>query len=337
MTFDALVGQNEAKTRLVRTLTDGRSHAFLITGPDGSGKSTLALAFAKMAVCDSPVLSGACGRCNPCVLFEAGTNPDFRRLELTKKDKEKVLKVDRVRRELTADVDMKPQFSRRKVYLVEADGLNEQGQNALLKTLEEPPPAVVLVLVARNASTLLPTVLSRVCHVRLHPSTDAEMHRILSAGGVQGEEHIAFLSRYAQGVPGVALSLAASEEFVVLRDGVFELLASLGKSTRSALLVDGYGFINDHRKESDDVLELTSSAVRDLLVLSTTKDPSLLIHADKKDMMERIRPKGDHAAQRCQAAVAAIESARRGLVANTNFETTICQLLLQLRKEFSHA
>jgi hypothetical protein len=54
-------------------------------------------------------------------------------------------------------------------------------------------------------------------------------------------------------------------------------------------------------------------------------------------MMERIRPKGDQAAQRCQAAVAAIESARRGLVANTNFETTICQLLLQLRKEFSHA
>lgn len=337
MTFDALIGQTEAKTRLVNTLTDGRSHAFLITGPDGSGKSTLAQAFAKMALCDAPVARGACGRCNPCVLFEAGTNPDFRRLELGARAKEKVLKVDRVRRELTADVDMKPQFSRRKVYVVEADDLNEQGQNALLKTLEEPPPSVVLILVARNASSLLPTVLSRVCHVRLHPSTVAEMRRILSAAGVTGDERIAFLSRYAQGVPGVALTLAASEEFGLIRDGVFDLLAGLGTSTRTALLGDGYAFFNEYRKESDDVLELASSAVRDLLVLSTVQDDALLIHADKKDMMERIRPKGDDAARRCQAAAAAIESARRGLVANTNFETTICQLLLQLRKEFSHA
>jgi DNA polymerase III subunit delta' len=339
MTFDQLVGQQDAKARLVRTLQDGRAHAFLITGPDGSGKSTLARTFAQFALCDAPTDRGACGRCNPCVLFGAGTNPDYRLLEILKREKEKNLKVERVRRELSADVDMRPQFSRRKVYVVEADDLNEQGQNALLKTLEEPPPSVVIVLVARTAASLLPTVLSRVCHVRLHPSTETEMRAILAAAGVTGDERVSFLSRYAQGIPGVALSLAHSEDFIRLREGVFALLDRLGTSTRGALLTDGFAFFNEsgNKKEVDDLLELLASAVRDLLVLSTAKDPALLIHVDKKDIMERIRPKGSDAARRCQNAANAVDAARRGLDANANYETTICQLLLQLRKEFSHA
>jgi len=339
LTFDLLVGQQDAKTRLVRTLTDGRSHAFLITGPDGSGKSTLARAFAQYALCDEPTDRGACGRCNPCVLFEAGTNPDFRLLENTKREKDKNLKVERVRRELSADVDMRPQFSRRKVYVVEADDLNEQGQNTLLKTLEEPPPTVVIVLVARTAASLLPTVLSRVCHVRLRPSPEAEVGQVLEAAGVTGTERIAFLARYAQGIPGVALALARSEDFVQLRDGVFDLLGRLGTATRGELLTDGFAYFNvpGNRKEVDDLLELLASAVRDLLVLSAAGDAGLLIHVDKKDIMERIRPKGDDASRRCQNAATAVETARRGLAASTNFETTVCQLLLQLRKEFSHA
>ena len=339
MTFDVLVGQQSAKNRLVRTLRDGRSHAFLITGPDGSGKSTLARAFAQHAVCDAPTERGACGTCTPCVLFEAGTNPDVRFLERSRLEKEKYLKVERVRRELSSDVDLRPQFSRRKVYVVEADDLNEQGQNALLKTLEEPPPNVVLALVARTSASLLPTVLSRVCHVRLRPSPPEDLRRILAAAGVSDEGMTAFYSRYAQGVPGAALALAASQDFAALREGVFSLLGTLGTATRSTLLTEGYAFFADTRnkKEIDDLLTLLATVVRDLLVLSTARDPDLLMHADKKDMMERIRPKGGDAARRCQAAAAAIEAARRGLRANTSYETTVCELLLQMRKEFSHA
>ena len=137
MAFSSIVGQVDAKVRLGSALEGIPGHAYVFAGPDGIGKTLVAREFAKALLCQAPSSDGACGVCTSCRHFGNGVHPDFKTLTLD--GKEKNIKVERVRQSVCADLNMRPQFGNRKVYLIAADFLNEQGQNALLKSLEEPP------------------------------------------------------------------------------------------------------------------------------------------------------------------------------------------------------
>jgi DNA polymerase III subunit delta' len=205
MTLTDVVGHAAAVARLARAAREDRpAPAYLFSGPGGVGKRTLADAFTTELLCATPGPEGACGVCAQCVRVAGGTHPDVR--VVVREEDRRDIRTEQIR-DLTRWLVLRPLMARRKVALVDgADALNEHGQNALLKTLEEPPGASVLLLVVGRASLLLPTVRSRCQQVRLDPLTPDEMARFLDQQGVPRKQVTMLVAR-ADGSPGRALAL----------------------------------------------------------------------------------------------------------------------------------
>ena len=258
MTFADVIGHEGAIRRLRRAASHERvAAAYCISGPVGIGKRALTDAFAMELLCADST-GAACGACAQCIRVTAGTHPDLRLL--VRDEDRRDMRTEQVR-ELTRWLTLRPLMAARKVAIIDgADTLNEHGQNALLKTLEEPPGASVLLLVATRVSLLLPTVRSRCQHVRLEPLPDAAMARILDRHGVPKDE-AALLTARASGSPGRALALRADahpEQRARLLDGLGRLpeASAAQISTLAQTLARG---------EIEPALDVIVSWYRDLL------------------------------------------------------------------------
>jgi DNA polymerase-3 subunit delta' len=257
--FADVIGHGAAVARLRRAAAGDRpATAYLLSGPPGIGKRRVADAFTLELLCATPAPDGACGTCAQCVRVAAGMHPDV--LVMVRDADRRDIRTEQVR-ELTRWLVLRPLMARRKVALVDgAETLNEHGQNALLKTLEEPPGAAVLVLTATRASQLLPTVRSRCQHVRLDPLANDEMARFLEREGV-GREQLAVLIARAGGSPGRALGLRddpqpAQRAALLDRLGRLPELAAADLSALAQTLA---------RADLEPTLEVLTSWYRDLL------------------------------------------------------------------------
>jgi DNA polymerase-3 subunit delta' len=261
VSFATIVGHE----RIVRQLraavaADRLAHAYLLTGPVGVGRRTLATGLAAAALCDTPHDGDACGACAHCTRVAAGTHPDL--LVVRREDDRRDVKTEQAR-EVTRWLALRPLTSRRKVAVIEdAECLNEHGQNALLKTLEEPPGAAVLLLVATDASLLLPTVRSRCQRVRLDPLPVAVVARILETRGVPAPARAAAAAR-SEGSPGRALSLV-DDPRADGRGRMLDQLVGLASATAADLSATAQALARD---DVDVALDTTVAWYRDLLGL----------------------------------------------------------------------
>jgi DNA polymerase-3 subunit delta' len=186
---------------------DRVAHALLIRGVAGIGKTRLATDYARRLLCQKPQAGKACGQCTSCHLFDAGTHPDF--LMLAPEEAGKAIKVDAIR-QMTQEIALTPQYAGYRVVIIDqADALNGNAANALLKSLEEPPNGTVIVLVTDRPQQLPATVRSRCRNLSIGPiHSDMALQWLNQQGFV--EDAPALLST-AAGSPLRAASLEGSE------------------------------------------------------------------------------------------------------------------------------
>ena len=323
-TFEEIRGNTPLVEQLRRSAASGRSsHAYLFLGGAGAGKRLIANTFAKALQCEGE--KRPCDSCKSCHAFNHGNHRDVIYFQPLKNGK--TYTIEDVREQLLETVDLKPFQYEKKIYIIEkADTLNIQSQNALLKTLEEPPAHAVFLLLAERAEAFLPTILSRVVVMKIRPlSAETIADYLMQAGHLAEESHI--LSAYAQGRIGQALELVEDEGFREMRQdilGKLEVLPSMSEGDAYLLAKDLEGYKNDLRFL--DIMELW---YRDLLTAKSLREEGYLIQRDKKDAI--FRAAKEPAALLAKKA-AAVRTARMRLAQNANFRLTMEVMLMDLKE-----
>ncbi len=218
MSFKEIFCQDKSIGILQRAFTSGKwAHAYIFAGPEGVGKYKTACAWAKLLLCQNPIIgndfSDSCGSCQSCRLLEAGSHPDFNHIykelrEFTKDGKDKPppvdLPIDVIREFLVEKVSNKPTLSQRKVFVLsEAERLNDSSQNCLLKVLEEPPEYCSIILLCTRLDKLLPTTKSRSQIIRFGTINEEQIIKELQRTGLE-EKKALYFARLAQGSLGTA-------------------------------------------------------------------------------------------------------------------------------------
>ena len=279
MSWPRLVGHEALWQRLTRALDEERlAHALLFAGPPGIGKALLARRLAGRVACTATAGERPCGECPGCRQVIAGSHPDLLAIgapdRTGKETRKKEIGIDRAR-ELKRFAQLHAVAAPRKMALVDdADRLSLAAQNAMLKTLEEPPGQALIILVTAGPGALLPTVRSRCQRVLCQPLSDGQVRTVLIEGGVPGDEADA-LAALAEGSPGRALALRATWRNAEQRE-VERLLADLDAGRYGSVLAMSKGLGSSEAETAarlDGLLGLCRTAA---LAAAAADDPDAL-------------------------------------------------------------
>ena len=292
MDWKSLLGHDRQRIWFQNAVTNQRlASTFLFVGPNAIGKRTFAKLLAQTLLCTSsnPSDFQPCGRCETCVQLHAGTHPDL--IEIAKKPDRTALSIDqfigddehRMREGLCYEIRMKPYSNRRKIAIIDdADTIGDEGANSLLKTLEEPPPGAVIILISTSLQRQLPTIRSRCQVVRFQPLSPDHLAKLaLRNQLVSDPEQADKISKHAHGSLA-EFSVYADE---ALRDFQQEMKTQLTYRpmdfVKFAKAVQGnmesVGTESQPRRERLKLLiDFAQQHFRDVMYVNLEKDPVLL-------------------------------------------------------------
>ena len=302
------------------------SHAYILNGQRGSGKKLLARLFAMTLQCESGK-SEPCGECRSCVQAYSGNQPD---IITVKHEKPNSISVDDIRTQLNGDIMIKPYSSRYKIYIVpEADLMTVQAQNALLKTLEEPPEYAVIFLLTENADSLLATIRSRCVMLKLRNIKDKLVKKYLMEKMQVPDYQAEICAAFAQGNIGRAVMLAKSEHFNEIKDDAIQLLKYIDEMELHEI-VSAIKQINKYKLEVTDYLDIITIWYRDVLLYKATKDVDGLVFSDELKYIKEKAKKSSY--EGIEKILESIETAKQRIKANVNFDLLMELLLLTIKE-----
>ena len=324
--FNDIIGHEEIIRHLKNAIqTEKVSHSYIFTGDPGSGKKLLAGTYAMTLQCEEGGTE-PCGHCDSCKKAIGKNHPD---IIMVTHEKPNVITIDEIREQIINDVDIKPYCSPYKIYIVaNAELMNPQAQNALLKTIEEPPSYAVIILITTNQEAFLPTILSRCVQMKLKPLKDFTIKSYLTQNLHVPEKDADICTAFARGNLGKAIHLASSDEFKELFQKVMVLVKNV-RTMDISMLLDCIREMKEQNFDIGEVLDLMQLWYRDVLMFKVTKDMNLLIFKDEYKMINETGEKVDYAG--LEAILAAIDTARTRLNANVNMELAMELLLLTMK------
>jgi len=323
MTFESILGQAGPIRVLTQMLRRNRlPHSLLFTGIDGIGKQTTAGALAMALNCLNPVGVSGCGKCRSCQKVISGNHPDV----ITVRPDGAFIKIDQVRN-MCKQLRFAPVEGKWRVVIIQsAHRMNAEAANAILKVLEEPPDATVIILTANQTPDLLPTIVSRCRHIPFRPiPTEKIADRLVVSRGLSRETAV-ILAILARGSLGMALS-ADVDSWMDWRKSILQRIKSASGESIRSLFAFASALAND-KNRLDDALCLIAVWFRDVLIYKLC--PEKLVNKDFVEDIGRAakRESIDQILEKMQVVFSAQAAIRR----NANRRLTSEVMMMQLFK-----
>lgn len=325
--YSDIIGHEDIVKHFKSSIELGKvSHAYILNGEKGSGKKTLAAVVAKSLQCESGE-PDPCGTCKSCLQAESGNQPD---IIWVKHDKPNVISVDEIRTQILNDIDLKPYSSRYKIYIVpDAQLMNPQAQNALLKTLEEPPEYAIIMLLTNNVDKFLPTIISRCIVLNFRPVEPLHMiDYLVNQIGVDKEKAI-FCTNFAQGNLGKAVRLAISPDYNEIKEDSLRLLRRVQDMDMEEI-IQAVRNMGKYKLDITDYIDIMTMWFRDILMVKISNSPNKLIFKNEFSVMKK---QASHVSyEGLEEILQALEKLKIRLEANVNFDIAMELMLLTMKE-----
>lgn len=325
--FQDIYGQEAMKEHLQNAIKTGKvSHAYIMNGERSSGKEFIARIFAKTLQCEKGG-TDACGECHSCKQADSNNQPDIIRVT---HEKPNSIGVEDIRSQVNNDMAIKPYSSPYKIYIInEGEKMTVQAQNALLKTLEEPPAYGVLLILTTNVEALLPTIVSRCVVLNMKPVRDDIVRKFLMEDMQIPDYKANVCVAFARWNIGRAKLLASSEDFDNVKEEAVTLLKYIHDMEISEI-VAAIKKISEYKLDVTDYLDILSIWYRDVLLFKATNDANHLIF---KEEIKYIRKEADQKSyEGIEIILDSLEKAKSRLSANVNFDLTMELLFLTMKE-----
>lgn len=328
--LNEILGNERIKEHFITAVHHKKiSHAYIMEGDKGSGKKMLAEAFSKILQCEGRETTGlveSCGKCESCIQMEYHDHPD---VIWVSHEKPNVISVGEIREQIVNTVEIMPYKGPYKIYIVdEAEKMNAAAQNAILKTIEEPPEYAIIMLLTNNLDKMLPTILSRCITLNLKPVGELDMMEYLSRMGIP-QAKAKFCVGFAFGNLGKAVRLATSEEYNEIKHDCVQILKDINRMEIYDL-IDAVKKMSKYKLDIYDYLDIMMMWYRDILMLKVSGSPDKLLfkeeYATLKQQANYISYEG------IENVLKALDKVKVRLEANVNFDIAMELLLLTIKE-----
>ena len=306
MYFDKIIGQSFAKKYLSNSINKNKiNHAYLFEGIDGIGKTTLAKEFAKYLL----------------KVEHIENSPDYINID----PQGASIKIAQIR-SLQTDVIIKPHGDY-KIYIINnAEKMTIESQNALLKTLEEPPEYVIIILITSNKNSLLDTIKSRCDIVKFLPIPFIELKTYLEDRGIE-ERKASILATFSRGSISKALELSESSDFMIMREDIQNNIQTMLEKNVVEILELSNKYDN-YKEHIIEVLDITINYFRDIMMLKENIDKDMIINIDKLTYLQNMSKKINYS--QVSKIIDIIEETKKKLRSNCNFNLSIQVMTLNI-------
>ena len=320
MTFDTITGHKQQKNILLRALSSQHvAHAYLFSGPDGIGKRMIALAFARALLCENGT---SCGGCSACIKVDHNNHPDIHLLNAD----DSSIKIDQIRA-LQQELSLRPLEGSYKICLIDgAEYFTIGAANALLKTLEEPQPGTLIILLTNRPEKLLPTIRSRCQHLPFSRLPKQQLAAILKQKLDLNDTEATVLAALSEGSFKKALG-PNRELFLEKRGKLIQSLSALSAGST----IPTFSFADELDMEKEillDILDIFQSFYRDLLLLKHDRPLDELVNLDLIETLHRQKKTVTTASLLLK--LKALESARFHLQRNVNRRLALEVMLMRI-------
>ena len=328
-TFEEIIGNEQMIKQIQKSIYKKHiSHAYIIHGEAGTGKKLLANTIAKTMQCKKQGIT-PCNECTSCRTFDSKNHPDI--FYVTAEKNKNSISIEDIRQQLIKNMEIKQYKYPYKIFIVDkADTMTIAAQNALLKTLEEPPYYGMIFLLANNVDKFLPTILSRCVVMKLRLVSTDKIEQYLFHHHFSEKENASVFSEYAQGSIGKAIEIATSETFSTMREDIIQKLLSLSKQNDDLSEALFMAKELEIYKQNQQFLDIMYLWYRDLFVYIKCNDEKYIIQKDQKKNIIAQSKKQNEAD--IIKKINAVWQAKQQLSVNSNFQLTMEVMLMKLKE-----
>ena len=321
-----IIGQHTVKDKLIEAIISKKvAHAYIFAGEEGMGRQMLAKAWAKILLCEVGD-TDACGQCHSCIQIEADTNPD---MIVVSHDKKSSISIEDVRRQIEENISIKPFAGRYKIYIVpDAQLMTQEAQNALLKTIEEPPEYAIIILITTSRFALLETIRSRCVNMEFEPVSDREIVSLLVDRYKISQSDAKLYVVYASGNIEKAIKAATDSD---IRDRYDEDMDFISDIRNKSILEISEKASQIASTDADAFINLCRIWYRDIASYMIDNDDNIKpICIDRKEDIQKLATnmQYDHIGR----IIDAIDMAQDRMRYNVNKEAAIENMLIMMKE-----